>query len=66
MNTGELRAEIARNKLSIPKLASLIGIGKKAMYAKIKGESQFKQEEIRSIKNVLGLTDEKTAIIFFA
>lgn len=66
MNSNELSAELARNKLSIPKAADAIGIGKKAFYAKMNGESQFKQNEILKLKKLLNLSDERVGSIFFA
>lgn len=66
VNSRELCAELARNRLSIPKAADAIGIGKKAFYAKIKGDSQFKQNEILMLKKLLNLTDERVVYIFFA
>ncbi|MBD5232178.1 MAG: hypothetical protein HDS66_08535 [Bacteroidales bacterium] len=66
MNKTELDVELARNHLSIPKAADAIGIGKKAFYAKAKGESQFKQVEIQRLKKLLGLSDERVSEIFFA
>lgn len=66
MNTNELAAELARNGLTIPAAADRIGIGKKAFYSKMKGLSQFKQAEIRKLKELLGLSDERTMEIFFA
>lgn len=66
MNANELNAELARNNISIPKAADMIGIGKKAFYSKMKGESEFKQSEISSLKKLLGLSDERVSEIFFA
>ena len=66
MNSNELNAELARNNLSIPKAAEAIGIGKKAFYAKMNGESQFKQTEIAKLKRLLNLSDERVGTIFFA
>ncbi|MDE6725710.1 MAG: toxin-antitoxin system, antitoxin component, Xre family protein [Ruminiclostridium sp.] len=66
MNSNDLRAELVRHNLSIPAAANLIGIGKKAFYCKIKGESQFKQSEIRKLKEILSLSDERVSDIFFA
>lgn len=66
MNGNELRAELARNNLSIPKAADAIGIGKKAFYSKIDGETQFKQDEIKRLKKLLNLSDERVSAIFFA
>ena len=41
MNASELSAELARKNISIPKAADMIGIGKKAFYSKMKGETEF-------------------------
>lgn len=66
MDTRELAAELARNNLSIPAIANQIGIGKNAFYRKMRGESQFKQSEIKSLKKILSLSDERVMSIFFA
>lgn len=66
MNENELKAAIARNGLSIPKLAKEIHIGKKALYQKVKGRSQFTQKEICSISKILHLEEEDVLQIFFA
>lgn len=66
MNINDLKAEIARNNLSIPKLAELIDIDKKTLYSRMNGETNFKQEEISAIAKVLDLTSDKIMFIFFA
>lgn len=66
MNSRELSAELARYGLSIPAAANLIGIGKKAFYSKMNGESQFKQLEIKKLKELLSLSNERVGEIFFA
>lgn len=66
MNLNDLNAEIARCNLSIPKLATLIGLDKKTLYSRMKGETAFKQPEIVKISQVLNLTQEKILSIFFA
>lgn len=66
MNINDLKAEIARNNLSIPKLAELIDIDKKTLYSRMNGETNFKQEEISAIAKVLNLTSDKIMFIFFA
>lgn len=66
MNVQELKAEIARHNYTIPKLATEIGIGKKAMYDKIAGRTMFKQDEISNITKVLKLSNEMILAIFFA
>lgn len=66
LNINDLNAEIARCSLSIPKLAELIGMDKKTLYSRIKGETAFKQPEIALISKVLNLSSEKILAIFFA
>jgi DNA-binding XRE family transcriptional regulator len=66
MNVNDLNAEIARCGLTIPKLAELIGLDKKTLYSRMKGETSFKQPEIVVISKVLNLTSEKILNIFFA
>ena len=55
MNTDDLNAEIARNGLTKPQLAKKIGVSKKCLYSRLKGETSFKQEEIQKIASILGL-----------
>ena len=66
MNTDDLNAEIARNGLTKPQLAKTIGVSKKCLYSRLKGETSFKQEEIQKIASILGLNEEKIMNIFFA
>ena len=66
MNKNELSAELARCGLSIPKAANAIGIGKKAFYEKMCGKRQFKQTEIKKLKDILRLDDKRVMDIFFA
>ena len=65
MNVFDLKAEIARCGLTIPKLAEIIGIDKKTMYSRMNGETSFKQNEIANISVALKLTDDKIISIFF-
>lgn len=65
MNIEDLKAEIARNNLTIPKLAKLINVNKKTLYTRINGETTFRQEEISAIAQVLHLSSEKILAIFF-
>lgn len=66
LDFSELRAEMGRNNLSIPKLAKLIGMDKKTLYARFNGVVAFKQPEIYSISKVLNLSDTQIFNIFFA
>ena len=65
MNTRELRAVMSRKGYSIPQLADAIGIGKKAFYQKIRGETEFKLCEIKNIAATLELTQADINAIFF-
>lgn len=63
MNINDLNAEIARCGLTKPELAKKIGISKKCLYSRLRGETSFKQEEIAFI---LSLDEGKIMNIFFA
>lgn len=64
MNSLNLKAEIARCDLTIPRLAAMIGMDKKTLYSRISGETSFKQTEIVKISQVLNLTEDKIMNIF--
>ena len=66
MNTDDLNAEIARQGLTKPQLAQKMGISKKRLYSRLKGETTFKQEEIQKIASILQLDNDKIMNIFFA
>ncbi len=66
MNTEELRVELYKHKLSPPKAAKALGIGQKAFYVKMRGEGQFKQNEIAQLKDMLELSPERLCEIFFS
>lgn len=66
MNILDLKAEIARRDLTVPKLAELIGMDKKTLYSRINGETTFKQTEIVKISQILNLTEDMIMSIFFA
>ena len=65
MNILDLKAEIARRDLTVPKLAELIGMDKKTLYSRINGETTFKQTEIVKISQILNLTEDMIMSIFF-
>lgn len=66
MNANDLNAEIARCGLTIPKLAERIGMDKKTLYSRMKGETSFKQPEIAKISQELHLSETMILGIFFA
>lgn len=65
MNIDSLNAEIARNRLSIPTLAVMMGINKKTLYSRMRGDTAFSREEIIVISNILQLSDNQILEIFF-
>ena len=65
MNINDLNAEIARCSLSIPTLAEKIGMSKKTLYSRMRGETVFNQTEITKISRVLNLNDKQIFDIFF-
>jgi len=65
MNYNNLRAEIARNGLTVSKLANDIEISKKTLYSRLKEETAFKQPEIERIASRLSLGNEQIMDIFF-
>ena len=66
MNMDDLNAEIARHGYTKPQLAKRMGISKKRLYSRLKGDTTFKQEEIQEIAQILELEEEKIMSIFFA
>lgn len=66
MNTDDLNAEIARCGLTKPQLAKKMGVSKKRLYSRLRGETNFKQEEIQKIASILNLDEDKIMNIFFA
>ena len=66
MNEMELRGEMVKHGFTMAKLAEAIGIGKKAMWNKLTGKSDFTQSEIKKISSVLNLDNDQIIAIFFA
>lgn len=65
-NTVELEVAIKRAGLSRLDVAKAAGITQTAFFNKLHNKSEFKASEILAIKQVLGLSNEKVADIFFA
>ena len=65
MNYSELKAEMARQNISIPQLADLIHVSRKTLYSRMSGKTSFTQPEILSIAEVLHLSPERIYEIFF-
>jgi len=65
MNKKEFLIELVRNDMTIPKLAELLSISKKALYEKFNGKTQFKQDELSKIIDIWNLSSERLNEIFF-
>lgn len=64
VNALELKAHIARKAMTQERLAEAIGIDKTSLWYKMTGQREFTVEEVRSIRDVLGLTDQAIKDIF--
>ena len=62
---GGLKMEMIKREVSVPKLAEKIGISKKTLYSRMRGDTSFTQSEIVKISNVLSLDNEQMLSIFF-
>lgn len=62
---GPLEAKIKEKFYTKERFASALGIGRTALYAKLQGESQFKQNEIYSMVQLLGIKKSEITIYFF-
>ena len=65
MNTPELRAAIARAGTTNRRIANELSISEQALTNKIKGETEFKGSEIKTIAHVLRLSMADVNFIFF-
>lgn len=52
---GAVRAELARRNLSGEALIPVLGIGRNAVYARLRGERSFEVEEVAKIADFLGI-----------
>lgn len=66
MRLNELKAEIARNELTIEKFADKVGIDRTTMWRRFKNAGDFTLAEISRIAKELNLTGTRVLEIFFA
>lgn len=66
MDVKELKAQMIRKDKTVDQLCAAIGISRTSWFRKVGGDSQFTQEELRGLRNELGLNDEQTIEIFFS
>ena len=66
MNKNELKAEMLRHGDTNETLAEALGISKASISKKLNAKKDFKQTEIRIVKERYNLTGEDLIRIFFA
>lgn len=65
MNLSYLNERIERSRIPITAIAEGLGISRQSLYHKMKGERDFKTNEVTKLCEILRLTDEEKNIIFF-
>lgn len=65
-NTELLKAKIKNSGYKITFIAQKCGITYQAFLSRLKGEQEFRVDEMRAISNLLSLSDEDNIAIFFA
>ncbi len=66
MDLSLFYAKMRELDTNVVSLAETIGISTAAMYRKLKGESRFKLDEIKRLKEVMKLNEVETYQIFIA
>lgn len=61
-----LEIAITRSQISKRDLAKKLGISEQGLYNKLKGVSEFRASEIRTLTDVLSLSAQEREDIFFA
>lgn len=65
MDFTELKIAMVKKEMNIPALAVEMGVSKKLLYSRMKGETPFTQCEITRIAKILGLDQGDIIRIFF-
>lgn len=65
LKVNELKAEMARNGFTTKKLAEELGVHPVTLSNKINGKTEFTCDEIMKIGEILHLSQERIAEIFF-
>lgn len=65
MNLDKLKGKLKEKRLSYNKVAEILGVSTTTVNSKMNGETRFYLEEIRTLSDYLGLTDEEKVKIFF-
>ncbi len=65
MKPNELKAELSRSEMTYQDIADALEISIVAVQRKVNGASEFKSSEIGTLREVLNLTPDRVAEIFF-
>jgi len=65
MKPNELKAELSRSEMTYQDIADALDISIVAVQRKVNGNSEFKSSEIGTLRDVLNLTPDRVAEIFF-
>lgn len=65
-NTELLRKKIDGSGYKITFVASQCGLSYQGFLKKVKGQSEFKVNEVQTLKNILNLSNKEADEIFFA
>ena len=65
MQNEKLKKVIEEQGIKMSFLAEKMGISRQSLYLKLKGDREFDQGEILSLKNTLHLSDKEFLTIFF-
>lgn len=66
MNHAELRAEIAKKRITNRAIAANLNISEQAFYNKLNGISEFKISEINKLASILSLSPDEVSSIFLS
>lgn len=65
MKLNELKAEIARNEITIEQLAEKMGISRTTLWRKFNNPDSFTLKEISDITRILNVNKQRVLEIFF-
>ena len=66
MDIKKLKAEMVLHDKSVDDICAAAGFGRSAWFRKVGGESQFTQNEISAISDLLEFDKDKIVDVFFA
>lgn len=65
-NSNMLSTAIAESGITVTAIARKLGITREGFYKKLNNETEFKASEIKSMQDILNLSNKRRDAIFFA